>query len=206
MITLAYIGLGLPAALLAIWASAVLVSILFGALHITRWLWRLPALVLVVLGRYPAAPVAVLFHQVREGRLNNNSATGIEPRLPDSRWWRWLDTADNSLYGDDGHKARVGDYTTYWSMVRWLWRNGGHDFNYRVIGCPDLPLWREHPTRQLQLMVGDVYYWLRWDDYWLYRRHITISSKRLELFFGWNLFGVVSGRCKYVCQVRIKAG
>lgn len=202
MIYLAYIGLGLPAALLGTWLAISLLTIITGNLHVTRWLWRLPALLLVVAGRYPAAPLAVLFRQDRSGALNNNSATGIEPRLP--AIWAWLDTADNSLYGDDGHKARVGDYTTYWAMVRWLWRNGGHDFNYRVIGCPDIPAWRDDLTTLLQVAAGATYYWLRWDDYWLYRRHIPIGAKRLELFFGWSLFGVINGRCKYVCQVRLK--
>lgn len=150
-------------------------------------------MVLVGVLKYPLALIAPLFARPLYGAIENNNGKAVEPRLPD--WLSWFGTDDNSLYGDTGHKLRVGDYKSYFGMVQWLWRNGFHGFNYRVIGCPAMPM----PERQ----PGE-YFWKREDGYWLYRRFIPVGSKTLELFVGWNLYGVVHGRCKYVCSARIK--
>lgn len=71
---------------------------------------------------YILNPVFVLFRQVRKGRSDNNNADSIEPRLP--LWMAWFDTWDNSLYGDTGWRTiHCPDYTKFWSMVKWLYRN-----------------------------------------------------------------------------------
>lgn len=85
----------------------------------------------VVLIRYPAAVLAVLFF-VREARL-------ASPFL-------WLDTIDNTLDGDAGHQAEhmIGaDPTAWYNRLLWLWRNGGNRFNYWTIGVEDgnAPAW-----------------------------------------------------------------
>ena len=159
-----------------------------------RWLCYFPVMILVGVMKYPLALIAPLFATMQEGLVDNNNGVAVEPRLP--RWLSFFQTDDNSLWGDAGHKARVGDYKSYFGMVQWLWRNGFHNFNYTVLGCPALPM----PER-----TDDVWYWKRPDGYWLYRRFIPITyGKKLELFLGWNLYGVVNGRCKYVFSVRLK--
>ncbi len=158
-----------------------------------RWLSYFPVMVLVGILKYPLALIAPLFAVVREGQIDNNNGWAVEPRLPG--WLSLLGTDDNSLYGDAGHKERVGNYKSYFGMVRWLWRNGFHNFNYTVLGCIALPM----PERK----EGECY-WKREDGYWLYRRYIPVGPKTLELFLGWNLYGAVNGRNKYVCSIRIK--
>lgn len=158
-----------------------------------RWLLYFPVMICVGLLKYPLALVAPLFAYPQYGAVDNNKGFAVEPRLPG--WFSLLGTDDNSLWGDAGHKARVGDYKSYWGMVQWLWRNGFHNFNYTVLGCPAMHMPERLPTD---------YYWKRPDGYWLYRRFVPVGSKVLELFFGWNLYGVVNGRCKYVCSIRLK--
>lgn len=146
------------------------------------------------------APVLPLFRELRTGLCENGGYEAVEPRLPSLL--SWFDTSDNSLYGDGGWKTEhCPYYRSYFGMVRWLWRNGGHNFNYRVLGAPDNELWRYCTTR----LPGE-YYWKRSDGYWLYRRYFDLfAGRRLEVFLGWNLFGVVHGRCKLVCQIRIRS-
>ena len=159
-----------------------------------RYLCYFPIMILVGLIKYPLALIAPMFARPQYGAIDNNNGFAVEPRLPG--WLRLLGTDDNSLWGDAGHKARVGDYKSYYGVVQWLWRNGFHNFNYSVLGCPALSMPERKP---------EEYFWKRPDGYWLYRRFIPITyGKKLELFLGWNLYGVVNGRCKYVFSVRLK--
>lgn len=156
------------------------------------------------------APVLPLFREWRLGPVDNANAYRVEPRLP---WWlTWFDTSDNSLYGDGGWKnEHCKAYDSYFGMVRWLWRNGGHNFNYKVLGCRTGVLHRR----------DGCYFTYNDEGFWLYRRFIPlayevwfwkwrvasvgIAGKYLELFFGWNLSGEPDESCKVACQVRIRS-
>lgn len=165
-----------------------------------RWLLRLPLMLAFGLLTFILSPILPAFREDRLGPTLNGNSMGVEPRLP--RWLSLFDTTDNSLWGDRGWRTEhCPEYRSYFGMVRWLWRNGGHNFNYRVLGAPDNELWRYCTTR----LPGE-YYWKRSDGYWLYRRYFDLfAGRRLEVFLGWNLFGVVHGRCKLVCQIRIRS-
>lgn len=157
-----------------------------------RWFLMALAHLAVVLLRYPLAPLAVLFRVSRYGQTDNGNGRGVEPRLPD--WLSWLDTLDNSLWGDTGHRLRVGDPSRYWSMVRWLWRNGGNGLSYGAFGCQELPA----------LRTG-TYSWKTIDGHWLLRKPVRVGRRYIDLFFGWNLLGPKNGRCKLVCSIRLKS-
>lgn len=95
---------------------------------ISRLLW-LPEVVLswvADLLAYPLAPIALLF-----------ASNG---RLP---WaFRWLETQDNPLTGDEGHVERWKIIRTqhplldhdYFQEVAWLWRNKAYRFSYDFLG------------------------------------------------------------------------
>lgn len=85
---------------------------------------------LIIAGILPA------FATNQLGWCNNHNVELVEPRLPS--WLSWLQTPDNSLYGDDGWKNThcVGLYTTYWGMAAWLVRNRSYGFHWTVLSAP----------------------------------------------------------------------
>jgi len=85
---------------------------------IIRWaLIGIPVLFFTAIS-YPLAPIVVLFEH--------------NGRLP--RWLCWFQTYDHNLYGGLDWQAENPNYTTYCSMVRWLWRNPAGTFSYTVAG------------------------------------------------------------------------
>lgn len=68
---------------------------------------------------YLLAPVLPLFASDQFGMSDNNHYRRVEPRLP--MWLGWFMTPDNSLLGDAAFLTING--SSYWSMVKWLWRN-----------------------------------------------------------------------------------
>lgn len=136
-----------------------------------QYLIRFPLWLLVILARYPLAYVAVAFQK------------DYQLRWP----FRWLDTIDNYLYGDEGwrneHLWPSKLATNYFNMVRWLWRNGGNRFNYFVIGVPAdaRPSWAFWSKTAIPLFAG----------------------RFLDLRFGWSDYSL-QGRCKYVFTIRVK--
>ena len=78
------------------------------------------------------APVMPLFAKQIDGWLDNHSIWGIGPRLP--TWLNWFMTPDNSLDGDATFQAING--RSYWSKVKWLWRNPAYSFALRYIASP----------------------------------------------------------------------
>ena len=75
------------------------------------------------------APVMPLFAKQIDGWLLNHSIWGIGPRLP--TWLNWFMTPDNSLDGDETFQQING--RSYWSKVKWLWRNPAYSFALRYI-------------------------------------------------------------------------
>lgn len=65
------------------------------------------------------APILPIFATQQDGWLDNHSIWGIGPRLP--KWLNLFMTPDNSLDGDATFERLNG--RSYWSKVKWLWRN-----------------------------------------------------------------------------------
>lgn len=134
----------------------------------------------------------------REKRLIGINPFGWE-RITVTLWYR-LGFSPLTWAADQVWLWRVAglDALSWINRVRWLWRNGGNYVNYMIWGAPGDTFWASEVSR-------DGHFWRRYDGYWLYRRFIPIGRRRLELFFGWNLFSVKSGRCKLVCQIRVRS-
>lgn len=136
-----------------------------------HYLIRFPLWLTAILLRYPLAFIAVKWY-----------SSEYQLTAP----FKWLDTIDNTLLGDEGWKAEhlIGnDPKSYINQVRWLWRNGGNRFNYYVIGVPfeNRPKWAWWKKVAIPLIAG----------------------RFLDLRFGWTDYHL-QGRCKYVFTVRIK--
>ena len=93
------------------------------------WLLLFPLWFLFNLLAYLLAPVLPLFATEQLGNSDNNHYIRVEPRLPN--WLSWFMTDDNSLCGDAGFVAANGE--SYWSMVKWLWRNPAVGFERDVL-------------------------------------------------------------------------
>lgn len=137
--------------------------------------------------RYPLAIIAVLFYST-EDKMHITK-------------WKWLETIDWPLTGDDGWREEhlVGnDATSALNRIRWLWRNGGNRYNYEVIGVKDDPHFRS-------VHQSGYGYYVRPDGAWIKRIKIPLYKNYfIQAIFGWNIFGPQHGLCKYVCTIRIK--
>ena len=104
-----------------------------------RWLFNLPAKLVMTLVALAFARVMVMFANPEYGLLNNASTWGQEPRLP--RWLAWFDTPDNSLYGDTGWRTKhcQDAWQTPAGMARWLRRNPALGFCWQTLGHPISP-------------------------------------------------------------------
>jgi len=78
------------------------------------------------------APILPVFSTQQDGWLDNHSIWGIGPRLP--KWLNLFMTPDNSLDGDATFQAING--RSYWSKVKWLWRNPAYSVCLRYLTNP----------------------------------------------------------------------
>ena len=81
---------------------------------------------------YPFAPIMVIFATQQDGWLDNHNIWGIGPRLP--KWLNLFMTPDNSLDGDATFERNNG--RSYWSKVKWLWRNPAYGVGLRYLTNP----------------------------------------------------------------------
>lgn len=83
------------------------------------------------------APLLPAFAVMRDGPADNGNKTEVGPRLPSCLFW--FDTStDNSLWGDTGWRTRhcPKGWSTWFGMVRWLWRNPAAGFCWSIISTP----------------------------------------------------------------------
>lgn len=78
------------------------------------------------------APIMPIFAVQKEWWCDNHSFRAIGPVLP--TWLNWFMTPDNTLDGDYTFQKNNG--RSYWSKVKWLWRNPAYSFGLRYITAP----------------------------------------------------------------------
>ena len=78
------------------------------------------------------APVMALLYTQQEGWLDNHARWGYGPRLIGCLFW--FQTPDNSLDGDATFESL--NPPSYWSRVKWLWRNPAYAFVLRYLTSP----------------------------------------------------------------------
>ena len=91
-----------------------------------------PVSLLITLVAVLLAPVFPLFATQQMGWCDNHAYQIIGPRLPS--WLSWFQTPDNSLDGDATFERL--NPPSYWSQVKWLWRNPAYSFAMRYLTAP----------------------------------------------------------------------
>lgn len=129
-----------------------------------------------------SSPLLVLFREWRLGQINNNTSSAIEPRLP--LYLSWAMTPDNSLWGDDGWKKKNPNYRSYWSMVRWLYRNPAYGL----------------ATSLLSLSITSSFLWQKRFSFL-----VPYTSRICLCKFGWQIENPQHGRVMYLLSIRLKS-
>ena len=96
------------------------------------YLILVPISLLLTLVAIIIAPVLPVFAVQKEWWLDNHAKRGIGPVLPS--WLFWFMTPDNSLDGDATFERL--NPPSYWSKVKWLWRNPAYAFALRYLDAP----------------------------------------------------------------------
>ena len=91
-----------------------------------------PISLLITLIAVILAPILPFFASPKLGWCDNHSYEAVEPRLP--QWLNVFMTPDNSLWGDATFDRLNG--RSYFSQVKWLWRNPAYSFALRYIQAP----------------------------------------------------------------------
>ena len=153
-----------------------------------KYLFMVPiSLVLTLIGII-LAPVMPMLRQNAYGWCDNHSYEGFGPRLP--TWLNWFMTPDNDLYGDATFQRINGK--SYWSMVKWLWRNPAYSYGIRYIAMPYITTVKGDPTIKDNdnakegwcMVVCNGLFQLR------YVKRIYGTSRCLYCNFGWNIMGL----------------
>ena len=134
------------------------------------------------------APVMPLFATQQDGWLDNHAIWGIGPRLP--TWLNWFMTPDNSLDGDATFELING--RSYWSKVKWLWRNPAYSFALRYLQVPYDTVVKGDPTIKDNdnakegwcMVVSNGLFQFR------YVKRLFGTSRCLYCNFGWNIMGL----------------
>jgi hypothetical protein len=96
------------------------------------YLFLVPISLLLTLVAVLLAPVMPIFAVQKEWWCDNHSYVAIGPVLPN--WLNWFMTPDNTLDGDATfHRLNS---PSYWSQVKWLWRNPAYSFGLRNLSNP----------------------------------------------------------------------
>jgi hypothetical protein len=145
-----------------------------------------------------------LFSEMRDGPINNNNGTGVEPRL--KKWLAVFDTPDNSLWGDDSFKAKHPN-PTYWSKVAWLYRNSLYGFKWTVLDAEitEPRIFEGNPAINYR---GPVYGTLKVKSgkYWQWKKVMPVfgTGYCLVLNFGWLLDDVSKTHALFMFSPRPK--
>ncbi len=176
--------LGIVIGLAAVYA----VCAVFAIASIVWWLFLFILWFVFNLTAYLVAPLLPLAARPIEGPCDNNNAIRTEPRLPS--WLSWFMTDDNSLNGD-GTFEKINP-PSYWSQVKWLWRNPAVGFERTVLSARISPDSVIHVAGNPKVQDGPAglegYCFTTisgyWNIYWVKRIGETWCIK---LDLGWQL-------------------
>lgn len=96
------------------------------------YLILVPISLLLTLIAVILAPILPIFAVQKLWWCDNHSYQAVGPVLP--TWLNWFMTPDNTLNGDATFQSING--ISYWSKVKWLWRNPAYSFALKYIQAP----------------------------------------------------------------------
>ena len=135
------------------------------------------------------APVLPIFATQQDGWLDNHSIWGIGPRLP--RWLNLFMTPDNSLDGDATFERLNG--RSYWSKVKWLWRNPAYSFALKYLNAPYEATVYGDKTIKDNDNAKAGYCFVRCNSLFQFRyiKRIADTNRCILVNIGWNIMGLV---------------
>jgi len=153
------------------------------------YLILVPISLLITLIAVLLAPIMPAFTVQKDGWLDNHSIWGIGPRLP--TWLNWFMTPDNSLDGDATFQQING--RSYWSKVKWLWRNPAYSFALRYLNNPYYTKVRGDKTIKDNDAAKEGWCFVYANGLFQFRivKRIFNTSRCIYCNFGWNVMGLV---------------
>jgi hypothetical protein len=152
------------------------------------YLVLVPISILLTLVAVILAPILPIFRQNAYGWCDNHSYQDFGPRLP--TWLNWFMTPDNDLYGDATFQSINGK--SYWSMVKWLWRNPAYSFALRYLNNPYYTKVRGDKTIKDNDNAKAGWCLVQVNGLFQFRWVKPIGFSRcLYCNFGWNVIGLV---------------
>ena len=135
------------------------------------------------------APVLPVFAVQKEWWLDNHAKRGVGPVLPS--WLNWFMTPDNSLDGDATFEQLNG--ISYWSKVKWLWRNPAYSFALRYLNKPYLTEARGDTSIKDNDNAKEGWCLVNANGLFQFRlvSRIFSTNRCLYVNFGWNVIGLV---------------
>ena len=153
------------------------------------YLILVPISLLITLLAVIIAPILPLFAKPMMGWCDNHSYEAVEPRLPN--WLNWFMTPDNSLWGDATFQSINGK--SYWSQVKWLWRNPAYSFALHYLSNPYYTQVKGDKTIKDNDNAKEGWCFVRANGLFQLRivKRIFSSNRCLYCNFGWNVMGLV---------------
>lgn len=135
------------------------------------------------------APVLPLLATQQDGFLDNHSMWGRGPRLP--TWLNVFMTPDNSLDGDETFERLNG--RSYWSKVKWLWRNPAYSFAISYLNAPyTTAIYGDNTIRDNDnAKAGWCFIKANGFFQFVYIKRIFSTSRCIYVNCGWNIRGLV---------------
>ena len=151
------------------------------------WIILVPISLIVTLLAVILAPILPVFASDKLGPCDNNGHQCVGPRLPN--WLSWFQTPDNSLYGDATFIANNGQ--SYWSQVKWIWRNPGYGFEVKYLTAPYTTTVSGDPTIKDNDNAKAGWCCVNSNGLFQFRLVLPIGFSRcLYCNFGWNIMGL----------------
>lgn len=153
-----------------------------------RWLALLVPHIIVKIGAWSLAYVAVKWFSTEDGR-------GLKSPL------RWMMTKDADLFGDSYWQIECRekgiDPASDAARIAWMRRNGGHAVNYGLLGVDVSGAWVDQyrDPRTGWITGGPL-----WTSDNAFELWLPIFG--IDIMAGWNLIGHQNGRAKYWVQLR----
>ena len=135
------------------------------------------------------APILPVFRQNAYGWCDNHGHEGFGPRLPS--WLNWFMTPDNDLFGDATFQSI--NPPSYWSMVKWLWRNPAYSFALRNLCVPYTTAVKGDKTIKDNDNAKEGWCLVHANGLFQFTcvKRIFSSSRCIYVNLGWNIRGLV---------------
>ena len=159
------------------------------------YLILVPISLLLTLIAVIIAPILPLLAKPLMGWCDNHSYEAIEPRLPS--WLSWFQTPDNSLDGDATFKSL--NPPSYWSKVKWLWRNPCYAFALRYLTNPYYTFVKGDKTIKDNDNAKEGWCIVQANGLFQFVlvRRIGSTSRCIYINLGWNIRGLVDDNIQF---------